>query len=195
MSLFARKSSEASTHRVQIHFAQPMTERLRKDHEAGLLDTLLPKYKSSGTIISAKTTLDAAEEPISSDINLEVATPEPKKLFSELLSSLIDGGLGHGSWLIIDGQRTEVGGSEYVLLRTRLGAESESDLEPTVRALQHALGDGEIGWHEDVYYRHDGPVFVYNGDSAQAIIHTLETELVKHPLLGNAEILSVSPQQ
>lgn len=195
MSLFARKSSEASTHQVHIHFAQPMTERLRKDHESGLIDTLLPACNSSGSITSSKTTLDVAEEPVSSDIEFEVATTDPKKLFAKMLSSLTESGLGRGSWLVVDGQRTEVGGSEYVLLRTRLADESDAHLEPTVRALQHALGDGGIGWHEDVYYRHDGPVFVYNGDSAQAIIQTLETELVKHPLLSKAEIISVSPQQ
>lgn len=195
MSLFARKTSEASTHRVHIHFAQPMTERLRKDHEAGLIDTMLPACNSSGSITNAKSTLDAAEEPISSDIELEVTTSDPKKLFAKLLSSLTESGLGRGSWLIIDDQRTDVGDSEYVLLRTRLADESDAHLEPTVRALQHALGDGSIGWHEDVYYRHDGPVFVYNGNSAQAIIRTLETELIKHPLLGKAEIVAFSPKQ
>lgn len=195
MSLFSKKSTEASVHRVHIHFAQPLTERLRKDHEADLLTQWLPKHKATGSIAGSWTTLSNEDEPTSSDIQLEISTADPAKLFRELLRLLEARGLGRGSWLVVDGERTDVGNSEYVLLRTKLAAESDSYLEPTVKALQHALGDGDIGWHEDVYYRHDGPVFVYNGASGAAIIRTLEAELVKHPLLRRAELASATPRE
>ncbi|WP_417364469.1 hypothetical protein [Glutamicibacter arilaitensis] len=109
-----------------------------------------------------------------------------------LRAALATNGIARGSWIEVDGQRSELDTSEYVLLRTRLAQESDGDLEATVLALHRALGDGAIGWHEDVYLRFDGPVFVFNGDSAAAITETLGAEQPKHPLMQRAELLTVT---
>lgn len=189
MALFSKKPA---SHRLDIHFAQPMTARLRQQHEQELLQDLLPGLKATGTLTASGTAISELEEPLSGDISIELSCVNLPAVLNTLQQWLESNGIARGSWFEADGQRTELGTSEYVLLRTRLGEESDADLEATVLALHRALGDGAIGWHEDVYFRHDGPVFVFNGDSAQAIIDALGAELPKHPLLHGAQLVSVT---
>ncbi|GAA1415070.1 hypothetical protein AUR04nite_18570 [Glutamicibacter uratoxydans] len=191
MSLFSKKQP-AAPHQIHIHFAQPMTVRLRQQHEQEIIEQLLPQFKASGRLTASGTAIDDQEEPVSSDICCEVDCPNLDKLVEGLRASLVANGIARGSWIEVDGQRSGLGTSEYVLLRTRLAEESDSDLEATVLALHRALGDGAIGWHEDVYFRFDGPVFVFNGDSAAAITEALGAELPKHPLMRRAELLTVT---
>lgn len=190
MGLFSRKSAELAPHRIDVHFAQPMTVRLRQQQEKDLLELVAARTKCSAHVVAAGTAVSDAEEPLSSDVQFAVTCPDLADLVGSLSDWLVSNGLARGSWIEVDGERTALGASEYVLLRTRLGEESDADLEATVRALHRALGNGTIGWHEDVYFRFDGPVFVFNGDSAQAILDALGEELTRHPLLRKAELLA-----
>lgn len=191
MSLSSKKQP-AAPNEIGFHFAQPMTVRLRQQHEQENIEQLLPQFEASGRLTASGTAVDDQEEPVSSDINCEVAFPNVDKRVEGLRAALVTNGIARGSWIEVDGQRSELGTSEYVLLRTRLAQESDGDLEATVLALHRALGDGAIGWHEDVYLRFDGPVFVFNGDSAAAITETLGAEQPKHPLMQRAELLTVT---
>ncbi|WP_313813924.1 hypothetical protein [Glutamicibacter sp.] len=192
MGLFSKKSAPPAAHRVEIHFSQPMTVRLRQQHEQEIIEQLLPQFKATGRLLGSGTAISDNEEPLSSDVTLEVACSNLDQFIHGLVGELVANGIARGSWIEVDGRRTELGTSEYVLLRTRLGEDSDADLEATVLALHRALGDGAIGWHEDVYFRYDGPVFVFNGDSARAITDALSAELVKHPLMQRAELVSVT---
>lgn len=193
MGLFSKKSAQPATHRIDVHFAQPMTVRLRQQQEQALLEVAAAKQQCAARVVASGTAISEHEEPLSSDVQFEVSCPDLKKLVAALSGWLVANGLARGSWIEVDGERTALGTSEYVLLRTRLAEESDADLEATVLALHRALGDGTIGWHEDVYFRFDGPVFVFNGDSAQTILDALGGELVKHPLLRKAELVAATP--
>lgn len=192
MGLFSKKSAEPASHRIDVHFAQPMTVRLRQQQEQALLEVAAARPQCTARVVASGTAISDHEEPLSSDVQFEVSCPDMKNLVAAFSSWLMANGLARGSWMEVDGERTALGTSEYVLLRTRLAEESDADLEATVLALHRALGDGTIGWHEDVYFRFDGPVFVFNGDSARAIMDALGEELAKHPLLRKAELVAAN---
>lgn len=195
MGLFTRRNTTtdhkaATTHIVEVHFAQPVLPASRHEHEDGIVDRLLPQLGASGRSVGGGTALTPDGEPESADIVIEVTAANIGEVVGELTEVLERNGICRGSWISVDGGRRAIGRDEYVLLRTRLGEEHDDELPSITKALQHALGDGEVGWHDDTYRGHDGIVYIFSGSSAAAILKRLRAEIPRHALLAAAELLS-----
>lgn len=185
--------SNATTHVIEIHFAYPMTPRTRHEHEDGIAERVLPQLGASGRIVGGGTALTADGEPESSDIVLEITTGRLAEVVDRLAEVLERNGISRGSWIEVDGFRRAIGRDEYVLLRTRFGDHEIPELPELATALQHALLDGELGWHDETYPGHDGPVFVFSGPSADRVLAELRTEMRRHARLADAELVPVAP--
>ncbi|WP_435748350.1 hypothetical protein [Microbacterium sp. PMB16] len=192
MALFSRKP-KTSTHTVTIHFAQPMSPQTRHAQEDGIVGTLLPQVGASAQISGGGTALSPGGEPVSADIVLEITAADIDQVVDALLVVLENNGIGRGSWISVDGTRHPVGSTEYVLLRTGFGDDPSVDAVGLTEALQHALGSGEIGWHDETYAAARGPVFVFSGPSAGSILAALRAALPSRPEIAGAELVSVTP--
>ncbi len=193
MGLFSRrpanKTATAATHIVEIHFAQPMMPSTRHAQEDGIVGQLMPQLGATARVVGGGTALGPFGEPESSDITMEVATENIDDVVDQLTTVLERNGLSRGSWITVNGTRRSIGRDEFVLLRTRLHDDPVPDLTDVTIALQRALGDGSIGWHDETYPGIDGPVYVFSGPSAEHIIATLDAEMRRHAQLAAAVLL------
>ena len=190
MALFSKKRKSA-THQARIHFAQPMPPQTRHGIEDGIVGELLPGIGATGKVVGGGTGL-VDGEPFGADIELDIETTDPGKVAGALAAVNESNGAARGSYLEMDGVRFPFGVSEHVLLRMRLGERELADPPMVVKALQAALGDGEIAWHDGTYYIESGPVLMFSGPDAAAILAALRAEIARQPDLADAELVSVT---
>lgn len=191
MGLFSRKP-KAEAVQVTVHIANPMSPRLRHEHEDGVEQQLLAKIAPGSSVVGGGTELSAAGDPISCDIELEVVSDDVQAVCDALAEVFTGNGVARGSWIARDDTRMPIGEQEYVLLRTQT-TDDGVEWDEFTTALQGALGGGSIGYHEETYQADDGYVYVFSGPSAGSVLAALRAELPNHPAVSRPLLQSVTP--